>query len=161
VFVRPATAVDLDFLRDMSYEAATWRPGPRPPAESVLADPAVARYLQGWGREGDSARIAEEEGSALGAGWYRLFPEDAPGYGFVATDVPELSIAVRTEARGRGVGTLLLEALIADARTNGFRALSLSVEPDNPAVRLYERAGFGRVPNDGGAWTMSLELTPA
>ena len=158
MIVRPATTADLDFLSAMSYEAATWRPGPRPPVESVLADPAIARYLRGWGRQGDSAWIAEADDSPLGAAWYRLFPEDDPGFGFVASDVPELSIAVETAARGSGVGTLLLEALIAGARTNGFRALSLSVEPDNPARRLYERAGFLRVEDDGGAWTMVLEL---
>ena len=145
----------------MSYEAATWRPGPRPPAESVLADPAIARYLRDWGRDGDSAWIAEEGESPVGAAWYRLFPPDDPGYGFVAADVPELSIAVVPEARGRGVGTLLLERLVSDARDRGFRALSLSVEEDNPAVRLYERAGFSRVPSDGGAWTMLLALRPA
>jgi ribosomal protein S18 acetylase RimI-like enzyme len=161
VRVRPATTADLEFLRTMLYEAATWRRGPRPPAEVVLADDANSRYLRGWGRHGDSALIATENDSPVGAAWYRLFSEDAPGYGFVATDVPELSIGVVADARGRGVGTLLLGALVTDARDSGFRALSLSVEPDNPALRLYERAGFSRVPSDGGAWTMVLALRPA
>jgi ribosomal protein S18 acetylase RimI-like enzyme len=161
VIVRPATTADLDFLSAMLYEAATWRRGPRPPTETVLADPAIARYLRGWGRHGDSALIASEGDGPVGAAWYRLLPEDDPGYGFVATDVPELSIGVAADARGRGIGTLLLDALIADARTGGFPALSLSVEPDNPAVRLYERAGFSRVPSNGGSWTMLLALRPA
>jgi ribosomal protein S18 acetylase RimI-like enzyme len=145
----------------MLYEAATWRHRPRPPAETVLADLEIARYLCGWGRHGDSALIAEEDDFPVGAAWYRLFPEDDPGYGFVATDVPELSIGVAADARGRGIGTLLLDALIADARNGGFSALSLSVEPDNPAVRLYERAGFSRVLSNGGSWTMLLALRPA
>jgi ribosomal protein S18 acetylase RimI-like enzyme len=161
VIVRAATAADLDFLRTMLYEAATWRPGPRPPAETVLAEPAVARYLRGWGRHGDSALIACEDDRPVGAAWYRLFPEDDAGYGFVATEVPELSIGVAADARGRGVGTLLLDALVAEARDGGFPALTLSVEPDNPAVRLYERAGFSRVPSTGGSWTMVLALRPA
>jgi ribosomal protein S18 acetylase RimI-like enzyme len=161
VIVRPATTADLDFLGAMLYEAATWRPGPRPPTETALADPAIARYLRGWGRDGDSALIAEEDDRPVAAAWYRLFPEDDPGYGFVATDVPELSIGVAAEARGRGIGTSLLDALIAEARDGGFPALSLSVEPDNPALRLYERAGFSRVPSNGATWTMLLALRPA
>ena len=161
MIVRPATTADLDFLSAMLYEAATWRHRPRPPAETVLADPEIARYLCGWDRHGDSALIAEEDDYPVGAAWYRLFPEDDPGYGFVATDVPELSIGVAADARGRGIGTLLLDALIADARDGGFSALSLSVEPDNPAVRLYERAGFSRVLSNGGSWTMLLALRPA
>lgn len=158
MIVRAATAADLPFLRDMNYEAATWRPGTRPAPETVLADPDVARYLSGWGRPGDAGVIGEDEGSPVGAAWLRLFPADDPAYGFVAADVPELSLAVVAEARGRGIGTRLLDALVETARAAGHRAVSLSVEPDNPALRLYERAGFSRVPNDGGAWTMLLEL---
>jgi ribosomal protein S18 acetylase RimI-like enzyme len=71
--------------------------------------------------------------------------DDDHGYGFVATDVPELSIGVTADERGRGVGTALLEELLAQARATGHPAVSLSVETDNPAVRLYERLGFVRV----------------
>jgi ribosomal protein S18 acetylase RimI-like enzyme len=60
----------------------------------------------------------------------------------VATDVPELSIGVAAEARGRGVGSALLDALLTLARERGYRAVSLSVDRRNPARRLYERKGF-------------------
>jgi ribosomal protein S18 acetylase RimI-like enzyme len=160
VIVRAAGAADLPFLKAMLYEAATWRPESQPPPETVLADPHAARYVHGWGRSGDAGVIGEDE-RPLGAAWFRLFPADDPGYGFVAPDVPELSIAVAPEGRGRGIGTQLLGALIDVAGAKGHRAVSLSVEPDNPAVRLYERAGFVRVADDGGAWTMLLELRPS
>src|SRR5204862_3329651 len=119
-----------------------WRPETRRSAEVVFADPRVARYLSGWGRPGDAAVIGEEDSRPVGAAWLRLFPEEEPGYGFVAADVPELSIAVAPEARGRGIGTRLLEALVEAARDAGHRAISLSVEPENPERRLYQRAGF-------------------
>jgi ribosomal protein S18 acetylase RimI-like enzyme len=160
VNVRTATATDLPFLQAMLYEAATWRPESQPPVETVLADPHAARYLSGWGRAGDAGVIGEEE-RPVGAAWFRLFSADQPGYGFAAEDVPELSIGVAPAARGRGLGTRLLEALLEIARADGHRAISLSVEPDNPARRLYERAGFVRVADDGGAWTMLLELRPS
>jgi GNAT superfamily N-acetyltransferase len=161
ILMRPATAADLPFLRAMTYEAASWRPGPRPPAEAVLADPNVAHYVEGWGRRGDLGLIAEDEEAPRGATWLRLFDESDPGFGFVAADVPELAIAVVAESRGRGVGTALLEAVPALARAAGHRAVSLSVESDNPALRLYERVGFRRVGEAGGAWTMLLELRPS
>ena len=160
MIVRAATSADLPFLRAMIYEAATWRTEVRPPVEIVLADPHVARYVSGWGRHGDAGVIGEDD-RPVGAAWFRVFPVDEPGYGFVAADVPELSIAVASESRGRGVGGRLLDALVDVARDEGHRAVSLSVEPDNPARRLYERAGFVRVADDGGAWTMLLELRPS
>jgi GNAT superfamily N-acetyltransferase len=82
----------------------------------------------------------------LGAAWYRHFAADAPGYGFVSEDVPELAIAVVLEARGRGVGRAVLGGLIATAREGGELALSLDVSALNPiAVRLYRSLGFVRV----------------
>ena len=161
MILRAASAADLPFLRQMSYEAATWRPETHLPVATVLADPHVARYLRDWGRPGDAGVIGEEDGRPLGAAWFRLFPAEDPGYGFVAADVPELAIAVAAGARGRRIGTQLLEALVDLARDSGHRAVSLSVEPDNPARRLYERTGFLRVGNDNGAWTMVLELRPS
>ena len=160
MIVRAATAADLPFLQAMLYEASTWRSEAGPPVEAVLADPHVARYLSGWGRPGDAGVIGEDD-RPVGAAWLRLFPADEPGYGFVAPDVPELSLGVAGESRGRGVGTRLLESLVEIARADGRRAVSLSVETDNPARRLYERAGFVRVADDGGASTMLLELRPS
>jgi GNAT superfamily N-acetyltransferase len=160
--IRPATASEHDVraLRDALYEAATWRGGDDRPAPAVLLrEPSSARYLAGWPRAGDVGVVAEDgSGRALGAAWYRLFSAHDRGYGFVDEATPELAIGVRPDARGRGVGTALLEALIAHARQAGVGALSLSVEEGNPATRLYERLGFVRVGRTGSAWTMLLEL---
>ena len=55
----------------------------------------------------------------------------------------ELGIAVDRDYWGRGVGTRLMEALLAFARENGFSVLELQVRSDNlRAKRLYERFGF-------------------
>jgi ribosomal protein S18 acetylase RimI-like enzyme len=150
--------VDIPFFRTMLFEAVHWRAGvPRPTIEETFANPEVARYVEGWGRDGDAGVVAVEGGGRVGAAWYRLFSADGPGYGFVDARTPELSVGVLAHARGRGVGTALVHALRGQARGAGFEAISLSVEPDNPAVRLYERAGFTRV-GGTGAWTMLVEL---
>jgi ribosomal protein S18 acetylase RimI-like enzyme len=47
------------------------------------------------------------------------------------------------EARGRGIGAIVLGLLEAEARALGLAALFLVVDPDNaPALRLYRRGGF-------------------
>ena len=62
------------------------------------------------------------------------------------------------EARRQGVGSALLKALIAQARRDGLRALSLSVELENPARRLYEKLGFKPHRAEGGFLMMVLGL---
>ena len=47
------------------------------------------------------------------------------------------------EARGRGLGKVVLGMLDAEARRMGLAALFLVVDPENaPALRLYRRGGF-------------------
>ena len=60
--------------------------------------------------------------------------------------------------RGRGYGGELLAGLLARAREDGFAAVSLSVEPDNPALHLYEKHGFAKVGERGGALVMRSPL---
>ena len=70
--------------------------------------------------------------------------------------MPELTIGV---ARPRaGVAAELLERLKAAAAADGLRALSLSVEPDNHALRIYERAGFEPAGRSGGSVTLMATL---
>jgi ribosomal protein S18 acetylase RimI-like enzyme len=160
--VRAGGARDLPLLREMLVEAAYWRAeAPRPPAAEALARPELAKLLAGWGRAGDAAVVAEcEERGPLGAAWYRLWSDDDHSYGFVDARTPELAIGVRATARGQGVGAALLGALVETARRGRLARISLSVEPDNPALRLYRRFGFRRVGRVGGAWTLLLELDP-
>jgi GNAT superfamily N-acetyltransferase len=144
VTIRPAEPDDWPFMWDMGWEATAVDAGMRAAGrEAAFAIPHVRRYLDGWGRVGDAAVIAvAADGQRLGAAWYRLFPSEDPGWGFIATDVPELSIGVTATVRGRGVGSALLDALLKLAQEQGYRALSLSVDRQNPARRLYERKGF-------------------
>ena len=144
--IRHGGRQDVRFLRDMLHHAYYWRE--RDPGEEPGP---VARYVKGWGRPGDTALIALDEGFPVGAAWYRLFRRDEPGYGFVDEETPELAIAVVPSRRGRGLGEALLDSLCDRARRDGHRAISLSVERDNRAlVSFYEKQGFTLVHEDGG-----------
>jgi ribosomal protein S18 acetylase RimI-like enzyme len=149
--IRPAGTQDLPFLRDMLRHAYYARWGSE-------ADVPLERYVGGWGRPGDNALVAIDEFQPVGAAWYRLFEEDEPGYGFVDRNTPELTIAVVPSRRGRGLGEELLEALLERARSDRYAAVSLSVEPDNPALHLYEKHGFSKVGERAGTWVMKADL---
>ena len=152
--IRPGGRKDQRFLRDMLRHAYYWRE--RMPHGEI--DAPVYRYVMNWGRPGDAAVIALDDGNPVGAAWYRLFKQDEPGYGFVDEQTPELSIAVVPSRRGKGHGEQLLRALLDEAKHNGFRQISLSVEPENPALRLYERFGFEQVGESNGSVVMVARL---
>jgi ribosomal protein S18 acetylase RimI-like enzyme len=151
---RPATADDFPFLATMLGEAAVWRPDtPTPTGDEVLADPRYAMYLAGWPRQGDDGVVAEQD-RPLGAAWYRTYTAASHGYGFIAEDVPELSIAVVASRRREGIGRRLLVDLIDASVARGHPALSLSVNNDNPARGLYESVGFVPVEQRASSCTM-------
>ena len=61
----------------------------------------------------------------------------------VYAGVAEVSVYVAADARGRGVGRALLEALIESSETGGVWTLQAGIFPENEvSVRLHQRAGF-------------------
>ncbi|MEV8212245.1 GNAT family N-acetyltransferase [Leifsonia sp. NPDC077715] len=157
--IRPATGEDARVLTDMLVEAANWDPVRARPRLSVLEDRAVARYVAGWQRPGDFGCVAEDaHGLPVGACWARLFPANAPGYGFVAVGVPELTLGVYPYWRAQGAGRALLRELARTAAARGHARLSLSVAHGNFAHRLYQSEGYVTVASQGGSETMVLTV---
>ncbi len=156
VVLRPARPDDAAFLAEVLVLAAFWRPDrPAGGVEEVLRRPELAHYVAGWPRPGDLGLIAEDA-RPVGAAWLRFLPEDDPGYGFVDVRTPELTVGVVAARRQEGIGRRLLLGLLDAARDAGVARVSLSVEPDNPALRLYADVGFREIGVRGGAVTMLL-----
>jgi phosphinothricin acetyltransferase len=85
--------------------------------------------------------VAETAGDLVGWGSLNVFnPREA--YRFVA----DFSIYVERAWRGKGVGRVLLERLIALGREHGFHKLVLSAFPFNEGgMALYTKLGFRTV----------------
>lgn len=145
----------MRFLRDMLHHAYYWKErqpdaGPGP----------VQLYVKAWGRPGDTAVIALLDGFPVGAAWYRLFIGEPAGYGFIDEQTPELAVAVVPNARGLGVGSALLRALLDRARDDGYAALSLAVDRHNEgAIGLYRQFGFGQVAEAPDSLTLRVVLS--
>lgn len=134
-----------------------------PPGEPALPmdairQPQLRRYYEYWGREGDLGFVVEFEGEQIGAIWSRRFPDEAPGYGFVSNDIPELGIAIKRGYRGQGIGDRLIAHFLDALRKRGDQQVSLSVHGDNHAAQWYRRMGFRTVAFDGKTMTMVLDL---
>ena len=157
--IRELEAADADFLGAMLIEAVYWDTGKeRLPTEFLLAHPQLTIFHEGWGRPGDVGLVAEVNGAPVGVVWYRRFTAARHGEGFVDEATPELAIAVADDHRGRGIGRALLEAIHERARADGLERLSLSVDEDNPAKRLYERLGYVEYEPGDGLGRMVLTL---
>lgn len=158
----PVTAGHLAFLRQVALPMAAFPPGVRRPEEPLALD-EVARYLDGWGRQGDLGLVAVVDGRPVGAAWIRTFAPDRPGYGFVGADVPELTVAVVAAHRGQGLGGALVLGVLDLAAVHAYRQVSLSVaEAVNPgAAQLYRSVGFADVASDAdGSTTMVAATAP-
>jgi len=143
VEIRLAQQQDRDFVVEMAVLACGLDDRPLPARD----DEAVLALLPG---PADLALIATgEDGARRGAAWWH-FHEPPLLVDDRGTPLPELTMAVAVEARGRGTGARLLVQLIAGA-TGSFSAIALNVHMRNPAARLYMRNGF-KVAGKGRGW---------
>lgn len=115
------------------------------PIQKALCAREPTRYWRNWGRRGDLALVAESDsaGHPISCGWVRLLLSEEAGADYLGENIPELVIGTIPDARGRGVGTRILQGLSGLCETR-YSGVSLSVRLDNPAVRSYERLGFRR-----------------
>lgn len=157
---RPAVEDDRVFLARILELTETWGdPGKDLPEDFPLD---LERYVNRWtSSEGGLVLEAVETdgspGRPIGAAWLRRFTQEAPGYGFVSEEHPEVAIAVLPEYMGQGLGPALLRTLLDFARQEGHPGVSLSVEVGNlRALKTYEKIGFENRGLDagGGAYTM-------
>lgn len=150
---------EIERVKWALYAAISWDPQRRlPPYEATIDHPELARYHRGWGRAGDLGVVADLDGEVVGVAFCRCFTDGDHGHGYVDERTPEVAIAVSEAHRSRGVGTSLMLELAEAARAAGFARLSLSVDTDNPARRLYERLGYREVTRDEGGVRMLLDL---
>jgi L-amino acid N-acyltransferase YncA len=98
--------------------------------------------------------VAEQDGAVLG--WAALSSTSTrPVYAGVA----EVSVYVAEDARGRGIGSALLEALVERSEAAGIWTLQAGVFPENRAsLALHRACGFRtvgireRIARLDGAW---------
>jgi L-amino acid N-acyltransferase YncA len=104
--------------------------------------------------------LARDHGTAVG--WAALAPVSGR---CVYAGVAEVSVYVAAAARGRGVGTALLAALVESSEAGGIWTLEAGILPENEAsVRMHQQCGFRivgrreRLGRMGGAWRDVLLL---
>jgi ribosomal protein S18 acetylase RimI-like enzyme len=147
----PEDMAEVGEIRITAYEAGGF----------LSADAGYKPHLRALGADGNGHVLVavapgrqETDGtSSSGAGervvgtvMLQAWPNAGPTVH--AADEAEIrALAVRPEAQGSGAGWQLVVAVIERARRTGVRHLVLCTEPEmRTAHRLYERAGFVRLP---------------
>ena len=98
-------------------------------------------WLEARERQGYPVFVAVEDSLVLGYGSYGDF-RPFQGYRFTV----ENSVYVASAARGKGVGAVLLEALVAHAGTAGKHVMIAAITAGNEAsLRLHARQGFAEM----------------
>lgn len=135
--LRPETDADLPFLRQL-YESTReeelaqitdWNAAQR----QLFLDSQFAAQRHHYRTHIPECHfnVIEHRSTPIG----RLYLEKRP------TRLHIVDVALMPSWRGIGLGTAILTALIAQARSEG-KAVGIFVEVFNPARRLYQRLGF-------------------
>ncbi len=153
--IRPATEADLPAILAIYNDAVTKTTAIWNEAPSDLASRQV--WFAERRRSDFPVLVADDAGKVLG---YGSFGEFRPfeGYRFTV----EHSVYVLDEAQGRGIGKMLLKALIEEARRLGKRVMVGAIDASNYAsLALHETMGFeetGRMPGVGEKFGKRLDL---
>lgn len=137
--IRRLTSADNILLEDFLYEAIFVPAGVEAPPRSIIKLPELKLYTDRFGSSAhDKGFAAEIEGKPIGAVWTRIIDD----YGHIDNDTPSLSISVYPPYRGLGIGTALMNEMLAELKRCGYTKTSLSVQKENDAVRLYRKIGY-------------------
>ena len=165
MIIRDATETDLPALRDIFNDAvlnttAIWM-------DNVVDLANRQAWFAARAQQGYPILVAENADGEVVS--YASFGDWRPFDGFCHT--VEHSVYIRADQRGKGLGPLLLAALIERAKACDKHVMVAAIESGNAAsIRLHQRLGFaitGQMPQVGrkfGRWLdltfMQLILTP-
>lgn len=155
--IRKIQKEEILVLDDFLYEAIFIPQGVVPPPRSIIEQEDLQLYVRGFGESPhDHCLVAECDGKIVGAVWVRVMDD----YGHVDDQTPSLAISLYPDYRGQGIGTQLLRQMMELLRQKGYAQVSLSVQKENYALRMYQKAGFEIVEDRGEELLMIAQLPP-
>lgn len=127
------------FLKDFLYEAIFIPEGIKPPPKNIVDIPELQVYISNFGKSiHDIALVAESNKKLVGAVWCRIMKD----YGNIDDKTPSLAIGIYKEYRKLGIGSEMMKKIITILTEKGYKKVSLSVQKNNYAVKLYKKLGF-------------------
>lgn len=156
--IRPMRQEEYPLLEDFLYDAIYLPEGTEAPSRDIICQPELAVYIKDFGQPDDLCMVAESYGHILGAAWTRILAGKVKGYGNVDEHTPEFAISIKKEFRRQGIGSKLMREMIALLKKKGYEKVSLSVNKDNYAYKMYGKLGFQVIREQEEDYLMVLEL---
>lgn len=152
--IRPINDNEYGILERFLYEAIFIPKGTEPPPSEIVRKPELQIYIENFGRKDDYCLIAETDNKIVGAVWVRIMDD----YGHIDNNTPSLAISLYKDFRGQGIGTALLESMLLLLKSENYEKVSLSVQKENYACRMYLKAGFEVVGENNEEYIMIRNL---
>lgn len=156
--IRPIRPKEYPLLKEFLYDAIYLPEEAAPPPREIVNEPELAVYITDFGQPDDLCLLAEACGHILGAAWTRILAGKVKGYGNVDDHTPEFAISVKKGFRSQGIGTKLMQEMIALLKNKGYEKVSLSVNKDNYAYMMYQKLGFQVLREQDEDYMMVLAL---
>lgn len=156
--IRPVRQEEYPLLEDFLYDAIYLPEGMEAPSRDIICQPELAVYIKDFGQPDDLCMVAESYGHILGAVWTRILAGKVKGYGNVDEHTPEFAISIKKEFRRQGIGSKLMREMIALLKKKRYEKVSLSVNKDNYAYKMYGKLGFQVIREQEEDYLMVLEL---
>ncbi|MGN0457452.1 MAG: GNAT family N-acetyltransferase [Eubacterium sp.] len=137
--IREINKEEYPLLEDFLYEAIFVPKGIEKPSKSIIENDELQVYIRDFGKlKGDNCLVAECNDKIIGACWTRIVND----YGHIDDKTPSFAISLYEEYRGKGIGTKLMKTMIKLLNERGYKQVSLSVQKENYAVKMYKKIGF-------------------
>lgn len=155
VSLRPVSENDLDFLNRVYFGTRSeelaqtgWTEAQKSEFLRAQFNAQHQHYMQHYG--GAQFDLIALDGEPIGRLYVARWPRE----------IRIVDIALLPPFRGRGIGTALLQELLAEGERQGV-PVSIHVERFSPALRWYERLGFRQAEDKGVYLFMECAPSPA
>ena len=155
ILIRVMREGEYPLLETFLYEAIFIPEGTEPPSRMILEQPELQLYIKNFGMEkDDKAFVAEINKKIVGAVWVRIMND----YGHIDDNTPTFAISLLKEYRGLGIGKTLMQTMLNELKKCDYKQVSLAVQKENFALKLYKNLGFEVFDENEEEYIMILHL---
>ena len=152
--IRELDKKEISVLDDFLYEAIFLPDDSIVLPRNIIEKPELQVYIENWGKPDDLCLVAECENKIVGAVWTRIMND----YGHIDNQTPSLAISLYKNYRNKGIGTAIMEAILRLLKSKGYSQVSLAVQKENYAVKMYKKVGFKIVNQNSEEYIMLCTL---